>query len=636
MQSTRALSFLLGSTVFLALARIPAAAQGATPRQVAAPASDILTGIVRLPDPASVPTVSRAAILPLHFRRDGGGWSAEVALPVEPLGAGSDLAIALLSPDAGTWKLAARAPGSSMRPVEQGFAVTRTIGPAGLELPGWVVDRYEMRGAPSGEWLLRVESVSARAPAEGWLLASANRDLRLEAHATTLELVGGEVIGIAARAVAENLPNVERARVLVETAAGVIELAMQDDGFHEDGPAGDGLFGAIVPDSVRGDVRARVELRGRTAGGDAFLRTVVIAFPVLERRLFLDGTARASTLDAERIGISIGALPLAPSTRFHVSAEVWGRDATGSIVPVCWLSRMLEPQENARSRGYWSLPLTLDARWLDFADIVELREVRVQDPDTEVVIDRVARMALQVESLPVRSARARPEITPEMLLGPRYAQTAVGLHDSLMLVHGYCSGGSVWPPADFTQPKTVFLDPSANRSHDEFALLLAQHARNADLKSFGIVAHSQGGCAALHLLTYYTTGLDLATGGRPIQSVATPYQGTPLAQFGGLACGVNNNMTPAGSATWLSGIPSWARAEVSYWTTSNSGSACSGVTDFLLTNPEDGTVEQFRGQLPGANSMGHVLGWCHTTGMSNPANYTDHARNQAMNAAAAR
>jgi len=99
---------------------------------------------------------------------------------------------------------------------------------------------------------------------------------------------------------------------------------------------------------------------------------------------------------------------------------------------------------------------------------------------------------------------------------------------------------------------------------------------------------------------------------------------------------VNNDMTPAGSATWLAGIPSWARAEVSYWTTSNSGAICSTLTDFLLTDPEDGTVEQFRGQLPGANSMGHVLGWCHTTGMSNPANYTDHARNAVMNAAAAR
>jgi len=56
----------------------------------------------------------------------------------------------------------------------------------------------------------------------------------------------------------------------------------------------------------------------------------------------------------------------------------------------------------------------------------------------------------------------------------------------------------------------------------------------------------------------------------------------------------------------------------------------------ILSDPEDGTVEKTRGQLPGANSMGHVTGWCHTTGMSYPASYTDHVRNQEMNAQAAR
>jgi hypothetical protein len=75
---------------------------------------------------------------------------------------------------------------------------------------------------------------------------------------------------------------------------------------------------------------------------------------------------------------------------------------------------------------------------------------------------------------------------------------------------------------------------------------------------------------------------------------------------------------------------------VYFWTTQNSGSACNFLTGLLLTDPEDGTVEMFRGQLVGANSMGHVTGWCHTTGMSNPASYTDHVRNAERNAQAAR
>ncbi|MBK7641790.1 MAG: hypothetical protein IPJ19_01860 [Planctomycetes bacterium] len=99
---------------------------------------------------------------------------------------------------------------------------------------------------------------------------------------------------------------------------------------------------------------------------------------------------------------------------------------------------------------------------------------------------------------------------------------------------------------------------------------------------------------------------------------------------------MNNDMTPGGSATWLAGIPSAQRAEVWYWTTSNSGSVCNFLASLFLSAPEDGVVEQFRGQLPGANNMGHTLGWCHTTGMSNPAGYTDHARNQGMDSAAAR
>ena len=627
MRRTRAWLLLLGSTAVLALTLEAEAAQSATPRQVAAPASDILEALVRLPDPASVPTVSRAAILPLRFRRDGAGWSAELALPVEAHGKDDPLAIALLSPDAGSWKLAARAPGGSMRPIGEEFPVTRSLAPAGLDLPGWTVDRYDLSGASSGEWTLRVEAAGARAPAEGWLLASADRGLRVEAYATTLELVGGGgggaggEIGIAARLLAAAPVRVERARVVLESSSGVIELAMRDDG--------GGLFVASLPESIRGEVRARVELRG-----SEFLRTAQIAFPVLERSILLDGTARARAIDAGHAEISIGAIPLAPAARFHVSAEVWGRDPTGADVPICWLSRMVAGAE--------SLPLEFDAGWLAFGQPIELREVRVQDPDTEVVFDRVARMPLAVESLPPVPA-GPAAITSEMLTGgsavataPHAGRTPGSYSPALMLVHGYCSGGSVWPPADFTQPKLVFLDPNANRSHDQFAQLLAQQATNAGLSSFGIVAHSQGGCAALHLLTYYASGLDLSSGGRRIQSVASPYQGTPLAQFGGLACGVNNDMTPAGSATWLAGIPSWARAEVSYWTTSNSGAICSTLTDFLLTDPEDGTVEQFRGQLPGANSMGHVLGWCHTTGMSNPANYTDHARNAVMNAAAAR
>lgn len=579
--------------------------------QVAAPPSDIESGIVRLPDPASAPSTSRAAILPLRFRRVAGvGWSADLEVPVDRSG---PLSLALLSPDAGSWKLTPGAP----------LAFDRTVAPVGDEMPGWIVDRYETANSTPGTLSLRIDADDprgARPPSEGWLLARTRSGIAAEAWLSTLEAVAGNDLAIVARETSGRV-RVETARAFVEGSGGPLELSMDADAA--------GTFRAPLPESVRGDVRARVELRGTAESGFPFLVTVPMSFPVLEREIALDGGARAEVVDDLHLAIEIGVLRLGLLDRFHTSAEVWGTTSAGDLVPVCWLSHI-----------DGSFTLSLDARWIALAGArapFEVREVRVQDPATDVVLDRVARMPLDVGTLPAAANRRIRGVESDMLTGGSHSERdAVGLSPSLMLVHGYCSGGSVWPAADFTQPKTAFLDPNANRTHDAFAQLIAQQAQAAGLTSFGVVTHSQGGCAALHLLTYYTSGLDLARHGRKIQSVAAPYQGTPLASLGGFACGVNNDMTPSGSTTWLAGIPSWARAEAYYWTTSNSGAVCNSLTELFLTDPNDGTVEMFRGQLPGANSMGHTVGWCHTTGMSNPANYTDHTRNQSMNAAAAR
>jgi hypothetical protein len=213
------------------------------------------------------------------------------------------------------------------------------------------------------------------------------------------------------------------------------------------------------------------------------------------------------------------------------------------------------------------------------------------------------------------------------------AARAFGAHN-LMLVHGYCAAGSPWPPGDFSGFTEAFSDPDANRTHDQFAQLI--FALGNGSKSYGIVAHSQGGMAALHLWNYYFSGLDWATGPRLIQSLGSPYQGTPLASLGSFSCGVNNDMTPAGATAWLANIPTASRDDVYYWTTQHSGSWCSFFANLVLSTPNDGVIEVARGQLPGANNMGNTVGWCHTTGMSDPAQYTDSARNAEMNTNAAR
>jgi len=690
---------------------IDSSAQTLAARQVAAPASDIVSGLVRLPDPSSTPTTSCAAALPLRFTREANsGWSAELRVPVERRGA---VTLAILSADAGNLRVEVGANGALVRPIADAFALERRTGFASDALPGWIIDRYDMIDAPAGTWTVRVRSddpSGAHPPLPGWLALTSDHDLRIEAHVTTQRLLADEPIGIVASlSNASHGARIEDARLVLEHDGRTESIAMQDDGRHEDGARGDGVFGALVPESASGQVVARVEIHGSTADGASFLRTTQLAFPVLERAVLFDGSARTRLDDEQHLRIEIGALPLTAAHRFHVSAEVWGRASDDRSVPICWLSREAEIEASAVSGGKASseasdnsssttgnsstkengdssassehgrasnegsgsanagsrpassstaqrtsgplLALELDTRWLDATNAhapLELRQVRVQDPDTDVVFDLVDRMTLDVRDLPASTTSGPQAITSEMLTGssmmlqttsptgPSTHTSPILLRPALMLVHGYCSSGSIWPAADFAQPKLEFLDPNANRTNDQFAQLINAQAQAAGLTSFGVVTHSQGGCAALHLLTYYTSGLDFSIGGRRIQALAAPFQGTPLASLGSFACGVNNDMTLAGAATWLAGIPTWARAEVYYWTTSDAGTPCNFLTHLFLTDPEDGTVEEIHGQLPSGNNMGHTTGWCHTTGMSYPASYTDHTRNQAMNAAAAR
>jgi pimeloyl-ACP methyl ester carboxylesterase len=295
------------------------------------------------------------------------------------------------------------------------------------------------------------------------------------------------------------------------------------------------------------------------------------------------------------------------------------------------------------------LELEFDKRWLqsgDFQAPFELRHVRVQDPDSWTVLEEQDHWPVSFPAQAQRTGNGAPAANFTFRSSPLSPSSStpapnpnLNLNNlsrplfGLMLVHGWCSSGGVWPTSQFTHPLLVFHDPDANRSHDQFAQRMA--TLGSQNRSFGIIGHSQGGPAALQLRTYYVSGLDRAQGGRPIQSLASPYQGTPLAGLGFFLCGTNTDLGTSASAAWLANIPSSVRDEVYYYTTANSGSACNFATNWFLTNPEDGTVEQFRGQLPGAHNMGHVTGWCHTTGMSNPAGYQDAARNAIMNQEAA-
>ncbi len=609
-------------------------------RQVAAPPEDVSSGRVRLPDPAEAAVSSSTAWVAVVLDREAdGSWAWEGEFPV---GASGPLALAWIGADALAWRVSFGPDGTAPRPLEQWLRGAGVEYRAGFERE-LGAQRVELTTARAGTWRVRVEGDR---PNEGWLASRDSCRARLTSHLSTFATLAGADVAVLASVHegdgnSPSLETMERVDLVVELAGESLREPMFDAGLHGDGAAGNGLFGAYLPAGLAGALRARVEARGITSAGESFLRVTHHRVHLVPRDVELLARARTATDATGRTEIAIEvALSRDPRT-ILVAAEMWGKDASGLDVPVCWLARLAEPES---TEARWSLPLALDPGWIALAAAqapFELREVRLHDPGTNVLLDRVARIDLGEIALAAVVPPA-PDLPTWSMLGAPAGSSSLptgapvpprSTTRALLLVHGYCSGGGVWPPADFSPPKRDFLDPNADRTNDEFAQIML--AQTGDLGSFGVVAHSQGGLAALQLYAYYVSGLDYASGPRRIQSVASPYQGTPLAAFAA-TCGTHNDLTPEEAAVWLSTIPSWARAEVHYRTVSDSSAACNFFTDFLLADPEDGVVERFRGELPGGNAMGHVTGWCHTTGMSDPACYSDHARNQEMDANAAR
>jgi hypothetical protein len=173
---------------------IHASAAAQSPRQVAAPAEDIRSGRVRLPDPSQAISTCRAAILPLVFERSADGRL--LANAPHPLERSGPLTLVLVSPAAAGWRVLAAPSGGVPQPIEALFAVERSVGMASEWLPGWVAQRLELQGVVAGAWNFQVDARSSRSVDPGWLFASSGAQLFAGAWVDTQQLVAGDPIAV--------------------------------------------------------------------------------------------------------------------------------------------------------------------------------------------------------------------------------------------------------------------------------------------------------------------------------------------------------------------------------------------------------------------------------------------------------
>ncbi len=595
-------------------------------------------------NPIESATHSKSALLSITLeKRANGSYSWQSPIAVE----GSNLRFLVFSGDQ-TWNINLQDPVSKrMQPAEQ-LAISKTRSNYGMSDNGVPAHSYTFENVARGEWNLAID---AKSGGRGFVLIEGEGGERLMSHQARMNQRVGQRIGLVASVynlddAAGNLRgaalSVAKLRVTAPNGK-VDEYAMFDDGLHQDGIASDGVFGADFLAKRAGDYNAQVIVKGTGSNGQVFARTSEHLIPVIDEQMsFAAQQSKALLASANRFSVNIPVSASKSTGHYRTYAQVWGTRA-GSMVPVAWIGGMSDLKNG-------SLDLGLDARWIAKAGAqapFEIRDLRIEDPDHFITVASASKMALSIASLPKAARTPVSEVSDEMRMGPRPVEKlAKGVGSRLLLVHGYCSGNVWGGVAGQFSTASIFQDLNQNRSHDAFARLIQTFGNTWN--SYGIVAHSQGGAASLHLYNYYWSGLDNAVGSRLIQSVGTPYQGTALAgnaaalgSVFGVGCGTNSNLTYSGASSWLAGISTASRAKANYFTTSFTDRAflwdyCNVVTDVLLTDPEDGTTEQSYGQLPSGVNRGHKTGWCHTSGMRDPAQATDSSRNATMNSNAAR
>lgn len=603
---------------------------------------------MRLPNVKTLGVRSKAAMLPIRFQNG----KAVFDFPVEST---ANLRLSLLAPNSADWQINASNEGNKNLNLRNNPELVEhqnsEIGLDGVKFPAEI---FSLNGVKAGNWQIRISAPDKSnfrdGATVGYLVVSDDSPYQLYTYVDTNQTSVGKNIGIFT-SVFDN--SSERNSAIPSSIEGAVksiegEIRLPNGETQKLNFKGDenGNFGGNFVPSTAGQYSVQITVRGVSPKGEDFIRTGEQLIQVLGDNVRLGKASFTNLLDDTRMQVNIPANGLEGGRKVVAYGEIWARNSNGEASPVAWISGM-SVAEGKGSKT--TLPLVLDGRWLSNAnagDNFELRNVRIQDPDYFITLATTDRLSLAITAIPENARSFRGEISDEMRTGKRPTVEPNAVGGKLMLVHGYCAGGNPFPISQFSNA-IAFSDPNKSRTHDQFANLIRNFG--ASYPSFGIVAHSQGGAASLHLYTYYWSGLDSATGGsRLIQSVGTPYQGTALAgnlallgQIFGAGCGSNYDMTYSGAAAWLAGIPSWARAKVHYATTSFTDvwyryDYCNVATDLFLNDPDDGVVERAYAQLPGANNRGHKTGWCHTSGMRDPAQTSDSARNSEMSANAAR
>ena len=655
-------------------------------KQLAGPASEFKS--MEIPDTSAASLRADSTLLPFTLKNSRGALTWTTDYPVDTP---EQITVTVLSPHKEQLQFWLKAPNDN-----EYHKVDKTLfeGPLSLGksyfssqfgIDGAVVPSYSyvFFNPPTGYWGIIINSTTtlpANGP-HGYLLLDNISPYKILSKLNSYVLEAGEEAGVTVQLIHENtneisatdlLPTYTTVQDVITVAKLTVKLPsgqeetvpLHDDGLLGDLVANDGIYSGSVPTVTAGNYVFQPILEG-VINHQPFARSVSHLVGVSSSPVRLGNSAKYRYSKDKSIVYFDIATTGTSNEPVIAYAQVWGQSATknSESVPVAWVESIVDVNTN-------TITLQLHHNWIVLAKAIPpftLKEVSLQDKEINTIVSIAASIPVQETSVAtsitsdyyfdkIVPSVVSAEITEPMKSGPRPAQfmrnstSMTGAGGKLVLVHGYCSG-EVWDINQFTDA-ILFTDYKQSRSQDQFALLIKKFAEETHkLSSYGILGHSQGGLASVHLKAYYWSGLDTASGGggRVVQSVGSPYRGCSLAgtlaDLGGLfgvGCSSNNDLAPNGAQVWLSKVPKDAQEKVFYYTTQYDDSwflapACVTASGLVLHAPNDGTCEIKYSTLDKAgNNMGNTKKFCHTDGMNYPPQTKDATRNSLMNKQAAR
>lgn len=448
-------------------------------------------------------------------------------------------------------------------------------------------------------------------------------------------------------------------------------VQMNDKGLYPDEYSNDNIWtGQVIPNEPGIYIFSPL-IVGTYGQGLLYHRNTAHLIHVSSNLIILQKKIHVFNLNKDIIGIDIyfDIVSLVHDT-FRVNAEVYSYDRNGNLIPIVWLGGIYKIKRLNSCEG--KVTLELHKNWtkrVNVCDGIILNGTYIADINTSFPIanyswgqtnfikfDDSVIDELCSEDENIEITKIMREGSVGELKNPKKRQVQLNV-TGLVMIPGYCASVNPWlASADQFTDAYYFPGTNLNLGNVEYAERVLLFVSDTDLTSFGILAHSQGGMVALTIKNYYQTGLDLAEKSpnfedtRFIQSVGTPWGGTPLAGFAaqvqeifGSGCGSNSDLSIDGAVNWLSGITQESILAVFYYTTTSSitdtSDVCSEVTDIFMSSFNDGITELDHAMLPEyefPRYLGNSIRECHTTDMDYPAQYLNNERNAVMNFSAAR